>query len=66
MFENLELALDQVVEDKWDEPQGPTPFPNITTLRDWDMKLLNRYKPFYMPFCDVCCLCTMGKCDLSG
>ena len=29
------------------------------------MKLLERYKPFYMPFCDLCCLCTFGKCDLS-
>ncbi|RLI36801.1 acetyl-CoA decarbonylase/synthase complex subunit alpha, partial [Candidatus Bathyarchaeota archaeon] len=44
---------------------GPTPFPSITTLREWDFKLLQRYKPFYMPFCDVCCLCTFGKCDLT-
>ncbi|MEM4245743.1 MAG: CO dehydrogenase/acetyl-CoA synthase complex subunit alpha, partial [Candidatus Bathyarchaeia archaeon] len=27
---------------------------------------LMKYKPFYMPFCELCCLCTMGKCDLSG
>jgi anaerobic carbon-monoxide dehydrogenase, CODH/ACS complex subunit alpha len=45
---------------------GPTPFPAMTDLRDWDFELLRRYKPFYLPFCDVCCLCTFGKCDLSG
>lgn len=45
---------------------GPTPFPSITALREWDHKLLQRYKPFYMPYCDVCCLCTFGKCDLTA
>jgi acetyl-CoA decarbonylase/synthase complex subunit alpha len=65
-FKNLELSIGKIVEEKWAEPMGPTPFPEITTLRKWDMKLLNRYKPFYLPFCDVCCLCTFGKCDLTG
>jgi len=66
LVKNLELAFGKVIEEKWDEPMGPTPFPAMTTLRDWDMKLLQRYKPFYLPFCDVCCLCTFGKCDLTG
>ena len=44
---------------------GPTQKPNITDLRSWDMKLLERYEPFYAPFCDMCCLCTYGKCDLT-
>jgi acetyl-CoA decarbonylase/synthase complex subunit alpha len=35
-------------------------------MRNWDRMLLERYKPFYMPFCDLCCLCTYGKCDLTG
>ena len=52
-------------EEEW-EPMGPHPMPGIATLRDWDFKLLNRYKPFYAPFCDMCCLCTYGKCDLTG
>ncbi len=47
------------------EPVGPTPCPDITTLRNWDMRLLRLYKPFYAPFCDLCCLCTYGKCDLT-
>jgi len=66
LIKDLELAIGKVIEEKWDEPMGPTPFPGMTTLRDWDMKLLQRYKPFYLPFCDVCCLCTFGKCDLTG
>lgn len=66
LVKNLELSIGRIVEEKWTEPMGPTPFPEITTLRNWDMKLLQRYKPFYLPFCDVCCLCTMGKCDLTG
>lgn len=62
---NLEISIGRVFEETWAEPLGPTPYPSITALRDWDFRLLQRYKPFYMPFCDVCCLCTFGKCDLS-
>ena len=63
-LKNLEISIGRVVEE-WEEPEGPTPFPSVADLRDWDLKLLNRYKPMYMPFCDLCCLCTFGKCDLS-
>ena len=65
-IKNLELSIGKVVDDSWAEPMGPTPMPGLTTLRDWDMKLLNKYKPFYMPDCDLCCLCTYGKCDLTA
>ncbi len=51
--------------DEW-EPVGPTPMPDITTLRGHHLRLLETYKPFYAPFCDLCCRCTFGKCDLSG
>lgn len=64
-IKDLQLSFGRLVTDTWTEPMGPTPFPSITTLREWDHKLLKRYKPFYMPFCDVCCLCTFGKCDLT-
>jgi len=47
------------------EEKGPTPFPRIPTLREWDHLLLSRYRPFYLPQCDYCCLCGYGKCDLS-
>jgi len=47
------------------EPVGPTPMPEIPDLRAWDMRLLKTYKPWYAPFCDLCCLCTYGKCDLT-
>ena len=66
VMEDVELSIGKMLKETWDEPVGPTPFPSITDLREWDMKLLQRYKPFYLPFCDVCCLCTFGKCDLSG
>jgi acetyl-CoA decarbonylase/synthase complex subunit alpha len=62
---DLQVSIGRVFEETWDEPVGPTPFPSITDLRNWDFKLLQRYKPFYLPFCDVCCLCTFGKCDLT-
>lgn len=52
-------------DDQW-EPVGPTPMPDISDLRGWTMRLLETYKPFYAPFCDMCCRCTFGKCDLSG
>ena len=47
------------------EPVGPTPMPEIPDLRSWDMRLLKTYKPWYAPFCDLCCWCTYGKCDLT-
>ncbi len=66
LIKNLELSLGKVAVESWTEPMGPTPFPSLTSLREWDMKLLQRYKPFYVPLCDLCCLCTFGKCDLTG
>jgi len=65
LIKDLELRFGRVMEETWTETVGPTPFPSITDLREWDHKLLQRYKPFYMPYCDVCCLCTFGKCDLT-
>lgn len=62
----LEVVLGKVVQDDWDEKMGPTPYPSVTTLRSWDHRLLQRYEPFYSPLCDMCCLCTYGKCDLTA
>lgn len=52
-------------EDKW-EPIGATPMPDVTDLRNWDMRLMKTYAPWYAPFCDLCCFCTYGKCDLTA
>ncbi|MFQ6086219.1 MAG: CO dehydrogenase/acetyl-CoA synthase complex subunit alpha [Candidatus Bathyarchaeia archaeon] len=60
----LEFTIGKIIEE-WEEAPGPTPMPGIETLREWDLKLLKKYRPFYLPFCDLCCLCTMGKCDLT-
>ncbi len=65
-FKDLEISLGRVEDESWEEPAGPHPYPSITDLRQWDRTLLKRYKPFYMPFCDLCCLCTYGKCDLTA
>jgi len=66
VLKDLEISVGRIFEETWEEPVGPTPFPGLVDLRNWDMTLLKRYKPFYLPFCDVCCLCTFGKCDLTG
>jgi acetyl-CoA decarbonylase/synthase complex subunit alpha len=63
---DLDISISKIGEGGWTDPMGPTPFPTITSLRNWDLNLLKRYRPFYMPFCDLCCLCTYGKCDLTG
>ncbi|AGK61993.1 acetyl-CoA decarbonylase/synthase alpha subunit [Archaeoglobus sulfaticallidus PM70-1] len=68
-LKNVSIKIGKVVEEEEEKewaPMGPTPMPGIATLRDWDFLLLKRYKPFYAPYCDMCCLCTMGKCDLTG
>lgn len=66
-FKNLEMYIGEIIEEEeeW-EPQGPMPFPNILTTRNWAHTLIKRYKPFYAPFCDRCCLCTFGHCDLTA
>jgi acetyl-CoA decarbonylase/synthase complex subunit alpha len=66
LVKNLELSIGKLVDDTWEEPMGPTPMPGLATLRNWDLTLLNKYKPFYLPDCDLCCLCTYGKCDLTA
>lgn len=64
-IKGLQVAIGKILGEEWEEKMGPTPLPSPTDLRDWDFTLMNRYKPFYGPFCDYCCLCTYGKCDLS-
>jgi anaerobic carbon-monoxide dehydrogenase, CODH/ACS complex subunit alpha len=66
LIKNFEVSIGKIGTDNWTEPMGPTPMPSMATLRDWDLKLLTKYKPFYMPDCDSCCLCTFGKCDLTA
>ncbi len=66
LLRDVEISVGRIYEEDWAEPLGPTPFPTSTQLRSWDMRLLERYKPLYTPLCDLCCLCTMGKCDLTG
>lgn len=56
---------EETAEEEW-EPMGPTPKPGILSLRKWDHRLLKDFPPFYSPICDMCCLCTYGKCDLTG
>jgi len=55
---------EELEEQEW-EPMGPTPKPGILSLRNWDHRLLKDFPPFYAPICDMCCLCTYGKCDLT-
>ncbi|MFQ6081307.1 MAG: CO dehydrogenase/acetyl-CoA synthase complex subunit alpha [Candidatus Bathyarchaeia archaeon] len=66
VIKDLELSFGRVIEETWDEPVGPTPFPSIIELREWDHTILQRYKPLYLPHSDVCDLCTLGKCDLTA
>ncbi len=63
--ENVYLEIGEVDDGSWTEPMGPTPKPTLSDLREWDMKLLDKYEPFYSPICDMCCHCAYGKCDLT-
>jgi acetyl-CoA decarbonylase/synthase complex subunit alpha len=66
-IKGFEMTIGKIIsgdESEW-EPMGPTPKPTIPSLRDWFMRLMNRYPPFYMSISDVCELCTFGKCNLS-
>lgn len=66
-LENVQINIGRIVSPGEAEmAEGPTPAPEIHDIRDWDMKLLDRYEPVYSPVCDMCCYCTYGKCDLTG
>ncbi|MFX0205467.1 MAG: CO dehydrogenase/acetyl-CoA synthase complex subunit alpha [Candidatus Hodarchaeota archaeon] len=64
-IEDFDFRIGRILTDELDEQKGPTPFPSISDLRSWDLTLMERFKPYYAPLCDMCCLCTYGKCDLS-
>ncbi len=65
IIEGLEVVIGKIIEEEPWEPIGPTPMPSIATLRSWDFRLLQRYPPTYSPLCDMCCMCAIGKCDLT-
>ena len=69
-LENVQINIGSIVSsgkaEEKEKPEGLTPAPEIHELRDWDLKLLDRYEATYSPVCDMCCYCTYGKCDLTG
>ena len=67
-MKNVQINIGAVIkeEDEWDQEMGPYPKPHVATLRDWDFKIVNRYRIFYAPADDTCTLCTFGPCDLTG
>ncbi len=63
---NIKIHIGEIEEaDGWKEKEGPTPKPGITALREWDKKLLRRYKPVYNPVNKNCSSCAFGPCDLN-
>lgn len=63
----LKISIGEVEEEReYKEIEGPTPDPSIADLREWDLKLLNRYKPKYYGFINECQSCALGACDLSN
>ncbi|MCD4806740.1 MAG: CO dehydrogenase/acetyl-CoA synthase complex subunit alpha [Methanococcoides sp.] len=71
-LENVQITINNIVGaiekqvDETDLEMGPTVKPGVSSLRDWDHNILDRYNPVYTPMCDQCCYCTFGPCDLSG
>ncbi len=64
--EDLDLTIGETIDETADwEPIGPAILPGLTDLRDWDHKLMERYRPIYHPACSQCCFCGFGVCDLS-
>jgi hypothetical protein len=50
---DFELPIGRIITEACGEEAGPTLSPSISDLREWDPRLLGRYKPFYLPFCDT-------------
>ena len=36
-FRDLSISVGSFTADSWTEPMGPTPFPSLTTFRNWDI-----------------------------
>ncbi len=66
-LENVQINIGAIGEEETQlEAEGPTPRPDIISLRNWDYRILDRYNPAYTPTSDMCDYCTYGKCDLTG
>ncbi len=65
-LENVQINIGKIVAGEEVTAEGPTPAPEIISLRNWDYRILDRYNPVYTPTSDMCDYCTYGKCDLTG
>ncbi|GFO98101.1 CO dehydrogenase/acetyl-CoA synthase complex subunit epsilon, partial [groundwater metagenome] len=66
-LENVQINIGAIGEEEAQlEAEGPTPRPEVISLRNWDYRLMDRYNPVYTPTSDMCDYCTYGKCDLTG
>ena len=66
-LDNVQINIGKIVEPGQESViEGPTPRPEIISLRNWDYRILDRYHPVYTPTSDTCDYCTYGKCDLTG
>ena len=65
-LENVQINIGKIGAEEEQVVEGPTPRPEIISLRNWDYRLLDRYNPVYTPTSDMCDYCTYGKCDLTG
>ncbi|WP_456435526.1 CO dehydrogenase/acetyl-CoA synthase complex subunit alpha [Methanopyrus sp.] len=63
-FDGLKVQIGSV-EGFEPRGEGPLPCPTVSDLADWDRKLFARYRVVSFPVCDMCCMCTYGRCNLS-
>lgn len=42
------------------------PFPDISSFRNWDLRLLRIYRPLLSPPLRACTLCALGPCGFKG
>ncbi len=63
-FDDLKIEIGRV-EGFEPEGEGPYPCPTLSDLKDWDRRLFSRYRIAAFPICDMCCLCTFGRCNLA-
>ncbi|WP_457614271.1 CO dehydrogenase/acetyl-CoA synthase complex subunit alpha [Methanopyrus sp.] len=63
-FEGLTVQIGSI-EGFEPEGEGPIPYPTVSDIADWDRKLFARYRVAAFPICDMCCMCTYGRCNLA-
>ena len=48
VIKDLEISCGRIFDETWTEPIGPTPFPSVTDLREWECSTADKMKVCFL------------------